>query len=327
MPRFGGLSRRQQLVTSRNPRTSWTEQSLSKGPEVARHAPWPWWQQYTGPDQYRLRENLRAVWDLHAMYDSDTPWLWRGQANAKYAISPGMHSRVQSSGALTDERVLASTEALLHAARLASLDVHEGVRLPDMALLARLQHHGAATPLLDVSLDPMVGLYMAVVEPNGVHVETDGALFAIRRPAVDVADFDSRTFREIYEEGVQCGKVAFYSAPDVSDRLRIQRGHFLLGPVGEGSTARVTVPLTVENTTVQNTWLASRMNARGRKGPVPRATTDIGVFRVVGKFKTELKAWLEARSGLTDDFVYPTSWHQPHLDRFARAHSRTAPWV
>lgn len=38
-------------------------------------------------------------------------------------------------------------------------------RLPDLALLALLQHHRAATPLMDVTLDPIVGLYMSVVGP------------------------------------------------------------------------------------------------------------------------------------------------------------------
>ncbi|GEE00370.1 hypothetical protein nbrc107696_08160 [Gordonia spumicola] len=285
---------------------------------------WSWWHQYEGPDQYRRRENLRAIWDLHSNYGDDVPWLWRGQANATYDLTPGMHTRIARAGTLTDDAVVAETERLLQVARHACLDIHEGVRLPDMALLARLQHHFAATPLLDVSLDPLVGLYMSTVDRDGVHSDQDGAVFAIKKPSHAISDFDSRSFRDVYESLPSAGGIAMYSAPDVSDRLRIQRGHFLLGRVDD-TDDRVTIPLSIDRGKVQDSWIWARLGARGKKGPVPPASTDIAVFRTVGKFKPDLETWLENRSGLTRDFVYPTAWNQPHLDRFAQAHSRTAP--
>jgi FRG domain len=120
---------------------------------------WPWWSPPSGVDAYRIRELLRAVWDLHAMYGADSPWLWRGQANGSFGLEPAIHTSIRSHATLDDDDVRALTRGLIRAAREAALDIHEGTRLPDMALLALLQHHGAATPLLDVSLDPMVGLY------------------------------------------------------------------------------------------------------------------------------------------------------------------------
>lgn len=256
------------------------------------------------------------------MYGADEPWLWRGQANFKFNLEPGIHTRVRHQGTLDDAHVVTFTETLLEAAAEADLDEHEGTRLPDMALLALLQHHGAATPLLDVTLDPMVGLYMAVVSPLVVDDATDGVLFAIRRPNLTVDDFDSRSFKSVYS-GLG-GRVAFYSAPDVSERLRIQRGHFLLGAVSTDDP-RVTIPLSVEKgSPVKSSWIWKRMKRRGVQGPVPVATTDIAVFRVTAKFKPALRAWLEARSGLTRDFIFPTPWHQPHLDRFAASHGRSA---
>jgi len=50
------------------------------------------------------------------------------------------------------------------------------------------------------------------------------------------------------------------------------------------------------------------------------------VFRIASKFKPQIRGWLEARSGLTRDFVLPTTWHQPHLERFAASHGRNAPF-
>jgi FRG domain len=283
---------------------------------------WAWWHQGTGPDEYRIRELLRAIWDLHAMFGADEPWLWRGQAKGDYAFEPAIHTRIRSHSTLNDGNVVEYATGLMRAARNASLDVHEGMRLPDMALLALLQHHGAATPLLDVSLDPIVALYMATVSPYIQDEEEDGALFAIRRPSRVISDFDSRRFEEIYTWIAE--DVALYSAPDVSERLRIQRGHFLLGRVSE-EDARVTIPLAVDTKTpAKGSWIWTRMSGRGNTGPPSPATTDVAVFRVTAKFKKAIRLWLEARSGLTRDFVLPTSWHQPHLDRFASSHGRTA---
>ena len=286
-----------------------------------RFVAWPWWHQGTGPDAYRIRELLRAIWDLHAMYGAEDPWLWRGQANAEHSLEPAIHTRVRAHMPLDDAQVENFTDGLLLAARKAGLNDHEGTNLPDMALLALLQHHGAATPLLDISLDPLVGLYMATVSPNPEDDARDGALFAIRRPHRQVSDFDSRAFRQVYNWIGD--EVVLYSAPDVSERLRIQRGHFLLGRVST-TDRRVTIPLTLDSGNVGDNWMRRRMDARGVQGPPPPAMSDVAVFRIAAKFKVNIRLWLEARSGLTRDFVYPTPWHQPHLDRFATSHGRGA---
>jgi hypothetical protein len=257
------------------------------------------------------------------MFGADEPWLWRGQANAAYALEPAMHTRVRRNAELDDDRVLAFTNSLISAAKAAALDHHEGTKLPDLALLALLQHHGAATPLLDVSLDPLVGLYMATVSPNLEDDGKDGALFAIRRPRPEqhISDFDSRRFNVVYEWiGYD---VALYSAPDISERLRIQRGHFLIGPVSD-TDPRATIPLSIDTARPADRWLHKRMKRRGKTGPPIAATSDVATFRITAKFKSRIREWLEARSGLTRDFVYPTPWHQPHLDRFAAAHGRRA---
>lgn len=285
-------------------------------------APWPWWHKGDGPDDHRQRELLRAIWDLHAI--SQHVWVWRGQANSDHPLEPGMHTRVRSAGPLDDEGVAYRTAQLLSIVRTVGLDRHGGVSLTDLPLLARLQHHGAATPLLDVSLDPMVGLYMAVVSPNPKDDDRDGVLFAIRRPALELDGFSSLHFSQTYN-GLPTDAVAMYTAPGVSDRLAIQRGHFIVGRVVQGE--RTTIPLTIEgkDTNLDQTWLSQVLDRRHKQGPLPSTTSDVGVFRVTAKFKKSLRAWLELRTGLTREFVYPTVWTEPHLDSFCASHGRRAP--
>lgn len=293
---------------------------------MTRKAPWPWWQQYTGTDDYRIRELLRAVLDLHGYFGDPATWLWRGQANFEFLLSPGAHTRVCMSGLeLTDVNVEAVTRKLLDSTRAARLDLHEGAALPDFALLAQLQHHGAATPLLDVSLDPLVALYMAVVSPGGADNDKDGVVFAIRKPE-KVADsvvepFDTRSFEEIYR-ALPTDRAVFYRAPDVSDRLRIQRGYFLVSRVAQGPKVTIHASIDADR---EGAWINKRMAARGRTGPQPAVTSDVAIFRVPGKFKPQLQIWLEERTGLSKDFVYPTVWHQPHHEAFAKSHSRVSP--
>ncbi len=285
---------------------------------------WPWWHESNGPDAYRIRELLRAVWDLHALYGQST-WLWRGQPNYEHDLTAAVHTRVVAGG-LTDGRVKDCTVDLIDAARFAQLDLHEGTRLPDLALLAMLQHHGAATPLLDVSLDPLVGLYMAAVSSSPADDEQDGVLFAVRRPAQTIPAFMSGGFVEIYDD-LPADAPVLYTAPDVSERLRIQRGHFLLAKADD--RFRSTLPLAIESPHqlggLANAWIYTLMAARGVQGQ-PGVTSDVAVFRVTAKFKADIRTWLEARSGLTPDFVLPTAWHRPHLDRFCSAHGRHAAW-
>lgn len=236
-----------------------------------------------------------------------------------------MHTRVSTNGLdLSDDSVIHVTRRLLESTRAAKLDVHEGTTLPDLALLAELQHHGAATPLLDVSLDPLVALYMAVVSPNGTNSDHDGVLFAIKKPAHAwrqnaIEPYDTRSFESIYQSLPKDTSV-FYRAPDVSDRLRIQRGYFLISRVCKDNP-RITTALTLDND-MHNAWISQRMNTRGRSGPQPPATTDVAAFRIPHKFKPQLQDWLEERTGLTEGFVYPTIWHQPHQEAFAKSQGR-----
>lgn len=284
---------------------------------------WLAWKPASAPTpEQELRATLRAIWDLHAFY-KDEQWLWRGQANSGYRLEPAIHTRVREAGSLADADVLSTTQKLISATRFASLDRHESTILHDLALLAMLQHHGAATPLLDVTLDPVVALYMAAFSKNGADDHNDGVVFAIKRPAArPLEKFDSRPFADIYAD-LPADKVAAYEAPDVSERLRIQRGLFLLAKVLDSDNA--TIPLTFElEGSSAASWVSGRLNSNP-KGRPPSAKTDVAVFPVSTKIKVPLRAWLEKRSGMTTDFVFPTRWHQPHFEQFAHSHGRHSP--
>jgi FRG domain len=214
---------------------------------------------------------------LHSTWSGEI-WLWRGQSQIKNGLEPAMHSRIRASGPTMDfieENVQYATAQLLRIARSNGLDRIEELRLPDLALLAHLQHHGAATPLLDVTVDPFVGLWM-VVHASGddpmAEDDLDGVLFGIKRPEPVrwLVPLDSRPYWD--DEGGADVATALIAGvhwyrpppPDISERLRIQRGSFLVGPLQPGS--RVTLPLKWEPNTRDVGWLKRRIDRIGHPG-------------------------------------------------------------
>lgn len=294
---------------------------------------WESWSPPGGDREHRVRVLLRAVMALHSAWSGEI-WLWRGQSRVDYRLEPGMHSRVRTSTELplTEQNVQLETSQLIHVARANGLDRIEELQLPDLALLAHLQHHGAATPLLDVTVDPLVALWMvahASAEDLTYDDDRDGALFAIRRPedqARWLASLDSRPYlREDGKDIVTAltDGVHWYRAPDISERLRIQRGSFLIGPL----TARgqVTFPLKWEPTTRERGWLRKRIRRIGLPGQPAPATTDVVRFKVPAILKPDLRKWLNDRAGLTQSVIYPTPWHRPFLEEFCRGYGRARP--
>jgi hypothetical protein len=257
---------------------------------------------------------------LHVTFKNDQ-WLWRGQAEHR-SLRPGMHSRVLRlpPGQRKEERVRAATSDLLVAARSARLDSFDGAAMPDMALLSHLQHHGAATPLLDVTADPLVALWMAATasaeSPSGADGKT-GYLFALRQPAKQIAIMDSRPHAEI-SKAMGGPDIYWYRSPDVSERLRVQRGSFVIGRLDTTNIKARTIPL---NEGSDADWLKRRMARMGQKNAV-KSQSDVFAIRIQGACKSYLRGLLAQRCGLDGRTIYPTPWHRPFIEDFAKSHDR-----
>lgn len=291
------------------------------------------WQPTSTNAELKAREVLSAAMWLHTTFKNHV-WLWRGQARGDLGVEPGMHTRVLGSDVVShDEEASAqATTGLLEAAREMRLDRQDGNRLPDLALLANLQHHGAATPLLDVSTDPLIALWMVAFANASSPDELDnlpGSLFGIKRPpkARWIDPLDARRFGRGSSPGVSealAEQVWWYRAPDVTERLRIQRGSFLIGPLAR--------PNDRDNTTLPLELAAQSANAISnriaRRGEASNANIGkVEMFRLVvpGASKVHLRRLLEDRSGLTIEAIYPTPWHRPFIAQFASTYGRGRP--
>jgi hypothetical protein len=241
-----------------------------------------------------------------------------------------MHSRVLGSQETKSEETASkATLHLLKTARAISLDEYHGARLPDLALLAHLQHYGAATPLLDVSTDPLIALWMAVFQsperPEGGD-SVSGSLFGVLKPPESrwIRPLDAREWSgspKSVSSNLN-GHVWWYEAPDVTERLRIQRGSFLVAPMQDVSSGGTTLPL-VTDADGDKSWITDRITARGKAGAPAKRTTEVFKLEIPAAAKRPLRQLLMDRSGLTVAAVYPVPWHRPYIEEFSRSYSRT----
>lgn len=288
------------------------------------------WRPRSTNAEQAARDLISAAMFLHTTF-KDEVWLWRGQADHRYGLEPGLHTRVKRTGGIpnSEGEVVEAAAYLISKARDADIDRVNGTRLPDLALLAHLQHYGAATPLLDVSVDPLVALWMvAFASPTAVDAldKRAGSLYAIKRPPLDrvLNPLDARPYTSNDEASISAAlgdSVWWYRAPEITERLRIQRGSFLIGPLVAPDSSETTLPLVT--TSSNGNWLEKRLSRRGQPSNTTRSTTDVAIFRVQGAVKRFLREILENRSGLNISTIYPTPWERPFIEEFATGYSRT----
>ncbi|MEO7067739.1 MAG: hypothetical protein ABI114_12565, partial [Rhodanobacter sp.] len=193
-------------------------------------------------------------------------------------------------------------------------------------------HYGAGTPLLDVSTDPLIALWMIAFanakDPSLLDNES-GMLFGIKKPPRErwILPLDARPYRSFPKPSVSSSfgdQVWWYEAPDVTERLRVQRGSFLLGPLANPKMRNeATIPLDLGDKS--KNWVKTRMDNKGKPSNVAHSTSDVFGIVVRGSTKRFLRSLLQDRSGLSLDAVYPTPWHRPFIGQFAEAYGRSRP--
>ena len=164
-------------------------------------------------------------------------FIFRGQANAEWGLESSAFRRLQNSSKNKTDLVSEKTHGdyisgLLVKAKERRYDIAEdGSKLEDFReVLARLQHYGAATNLIDFTKDALVALYMAC------QVDTDkkgnkGKVFALGRN-LDVNSQDlpgSLPKVEFWENNFLSKKVLYWNPPQIENRIIAQSSVFIYG--------------------------------------------------------------------------------------------------
>jgi hypothetical protein len=173
--------------------------------------------------------------ELHSLCEEPLPdehfnvRIWRGQADASWPLHSAAYRRL-----LIDQETVSESDVQMYESSLLELASHKGFRrvdgrdLSDLELLARLQHHGAATRLVDATRSALVALFFTVIaQPN-----QPGILLGIHSSALGGYEglLDQRPYDEIFKS-LPKEHAQTWEPPGVSPRIAAQRAQFLYSPV------------------------------------------------------------------------------------------------
>lgn len=244
-------------------------------------------------------------------------FVWRGVADRGWPLHPGLYRRaLRQHRAPRELDIKAIEHEIIYSARKAQYGTRKGRELTDLELLAVLQHHGAATRLLDVTRNTLVALWFATqpaVDANGR--ERDGALFGI-----DVTGRSLPRRRETWSiDGItRTPGLWHWEPPPLEERIRAQLGSFVFsrtttvsGPSGDVLTSLDLQPRELDDL---KEGLATRLAATV---PAPRRRPLI-VFIIPSSSKRAIRDELATFYGQDERTIYPD------LPGFARAWSANA---
>lgn len=156
--------------------------------------------------------------------------MWRGQADASWALNSGAHRREALSKYSTssEDSIRRYERRLMDRATHRGFRFSEGRQLSDFELLGKLQHFGAATRLLDTTRNVAVALFFACRSLP----EIDGMLFGIHVNNLGGGEDEllNGTYDEIMTNMVDgVDHPITWTPPLVSPRVAAQHSQFIFG--------------------------------------------------------------------------------------------------
>lgn len=273
-----------------------------------------------------VRQLLRALSALQQK-NSGLGLVWRGQRNAAWAVDSSLTRALRDAKYQLDEDRLIAVEKF----QLTAAD-RWGIARPDgdLAFFAELQHQGAPTRLIDVSLDPEIGVWFAVSPSRDKHDDEDGRLIAWgrspaprrNRPAIPqgflLPPGNEAFWHSWADPGVRrenewgTGRsVPAWQPPALNRRMRAQRAAFLFDsePLIDKDV------LTMFEESLGESWRAKEIAQSTRvlgipsrhdlkAKPNPNEIVPMFSIRIAARAKPEILDYLDTK-GLSENTIYP----------------------
>jgi hypothetical protein len=271
---------------------------------------------------------------------------WRGMVRADWPLHSSLYRRLywtSPSPPPTEPQLRQEEEKLLKFVHQWGLHNGSRGRLSVLEQLATLQHFGAPTRLIDVSMNAYIGLWFAVeaVWRNGdrVYEDEDGRLFAIdvsqrlineNDEERDWEDELHRPWKDLSAVEWQ-GKTRAWRPPPFEARIAAQHGAFLFGGVPRAGVGIVWPKGTTGgagNWGLDDVRRCISIPLRFHKadpeaGGVPAAGGQPAyTFRIKASAKAEIRRRLGELFGYTHRTIYPD---YPGFARHAMEHLHTEP--
>lgn len=170
-------------------------------------------------------------------------FMWRGQGNIDWPIHSSGYRRLAGKmpNRKPDEQDMRDYErSLIYDARHQGYGFEGGRKLSDFELLAKLQHHGAATRLLDVSRNLLVALWFACHS----RPENTGMLFGISAGTILGLEgsygYENDDYNKIFPHTSPRHEVSntfptVWQPPVVTKRIAAQSAQFVYSTISHGT--------------------------------------------------------------------------------------------
>ena len=169
--------------------------------------------------------------------------MWRGQGDIAWPVHSSAFRRVNPKD---DRALLRYEERLLQQATHKGFRFMDGRELSDMELLARLQHHGAATRLVDASRSALIALWFCCSsEPHkmgaliGVHTNNLGGY---------EGELETRPYKEVMLDVQNLDYPMTWEPPCITNRIAAQHSQFLYSALKDSKWGSLALSQNEENT-------------------------------------------------------------------------------
>ncbi|MBO3697467.1 FRG domain-containing protein [Roseivirga sp. E12] len=188
------------------------------------------------PEDFIELTQLMLRKDLHRKSGSETLRVryWRGQSNVNWRLDSGAYRRVQRDlrpGQDVNDEIRNYETRLLDYATHQGYRYHEGRDLSDFELLAKLQHHGAATRLIDFSCSALTALWFCVSSlPDDM-----GLLIGLNTRYIGGGEkqVHNLTYEEIISACDKYTNPSLWDSPSTTSRISAQNAQFIYSKIGE----------------------------------------------------------------------------------------------
>lgn len=297
-----------------------------------------------------INEKLTSLFERW-IEENNRLFAWRGVVDASWPLHSSLYRRLlwsSSAPKAPDEPALASAEAeVLRNVHRWGLHNGDRGRLSILSQLATLQHFGAPTRLIDVTLNAYIGLWFAV-QPVFRHGQpeddpaVEGRLFAIDitnrliNEQDELRDWEDELHRPWKETGNEwqrrwCGSALAWRPPAFEARIAAQDGAFLFGGVPRTNLGIVWPKDTAPGSARWNQDEVRRCvsvplrfhKAEPRAGGVPSAGGQPAyTFRIKAEAKPEIRRRLNTLFGYEHSSIFPDF---PGFAEYAKPYLRNNP--
>ncbi|WP_159019877.1 FRG domain-containing protein [Algibacter sp. L3A6] len=152
--------------------------------------------------------------------------MWRGQSNINWRIDHSAYRRLRlDKNQITDSDLINYEKNLLKQASLKGYRQQNGRILSDLELLAKLQHHGAATRLVDFTRNSLIALWFASSE----NLESDGLLIGLHTDFLGGYESEIQDYKYPFQLNIldETNHALTFEPPVVTPRVAAQHSQFI----------------------------------------------------------------------------------------------------